>query len=342
MGILDALMSSDPMVSAQRRGILEQLASMSGPQPIAPSMGQVFGAVSAGARQGKRDYMADEMAQTEYMTMDDGTFVKFNKMTGEMEEIDKFPKYRKPETPANYIDQDTQEKISLTATEYNALPPEERRKLIKFTGELSGGEIDKTAERTFETDLYNLANTDANLTKLYELLGDDAVFTATLPKGVNNTLTSIRANLEQGLEWFSDDDETVASTGVDVLDNNRDKITEIASKSGMAESLIIVAAYSQANLLNPDGRISDKDFKYALEALTGKTADKNVMRSIIAQNIEMNRNKAKNRIKSANMFGRNTANVTFGDFFQPFEIKQTISSTTSPNINPNDPLDLFK
>ena len=341
MGILDRLMSSDPMVSAQRRGILEQLASMSGPQPIAPSMGQVFGAVSAGARQGKRDYMADEMAQTEYMTMDDGTFVKFNKMTGEMEEIDNFPKYRKPETPANYIDQDTQEKLSLTATEYNALPPEKRRKLIKFTGELSGGEIDKTATREFETDLYNLSNTDANLTKLYEVLGDDAVFTATLPKGVNNTLTSLRANLEQSFEWFSDDDETISTTGIEILDNNRDKITEIAAKSGMADSLIIVSAYSLANNLNPDGRISDKDFKAALDALIGKTSDKNAMRSIIAQNIQMNRNKAKNRINIANTFGRNVKNVTFNDFFKPFEVKQTISSSTGPNINPNDPLGLF-
>ena len=92
MGILDALMSSDPMVSAQRRGILESLASMSGPQPIAPSMGQVAGAVSAGARQGKRDYMADEMAKFQYMTMDDGSFVKFNKLTGDIETLDKFPK----------------------------------------------------------------------------------------------------------------------------------------------------------------------------------------------------------------------------------------------------------
>ena len=69
MGILDVLMSSDPMVSAQRRGILEQLASMSGPQPIAPSMGQVAGAVSAGARQGKRDYMADQLAKLQYAKM---------------------------------------------------------------------------------------------------------------------------------------------------------------------------------------------------------------------------------------------------------------------------------
>ena len=92
MGILDVLMSSDPMVSAQRRGILEQLASMSGPQPIAPSMGQVAGAVSAGARQGKRDYLIDEMSQFEYMTMDDGSFVKFNKLTGDIETLDKFPK----------------------------------------------------------------------------------------------------------------------------------------------------------------------------------------------------------------------------------------------------------
>ena len=92
MGILDTLMSSDPMVSAQRRGILESLASMSGPQPIAPSMGQVAGAVSAGARQGKRDYLTDEMSKFQYMTMDDGSFVKFNKLTGKMETIDKFPK----------------------------------------------------------------------------------------------------------------------------------------------------------------------------------------------------------------------------------------------------------
>ena len=69
MGILDRLMSSDPMVSAQRRGILEQLAAMSGPQPIAPSMGQVAGAVSAGARQGKRDYMADQIAEFQYKKM---------------------------------------------------------------------------------------------------------------------------------------------------------------------------------------------------------------------------------------------------------------------------------
>tara|TARA_R110001592_G_scaffold323787_3_gene603217 strand:- start:446 stop:1234 length:789 start_codon:yes stop_codon:yes gene_type:complete len=262
-------------------------------------------------------------------------------MTGEMEEIDKFPKYRKPETPGNYINKETGEKISMTPTEYNLLKPDERKNFLKFGAELSGGEIDPTSAREFETDLYNLSNTDANLTKLYELLKDDAVFTATLPKGINNTLTSIRANIEQGFEWFSDDDETIASTGVEILDNNRDKITEIAANSGMADSLIIVSAYSMANNLNPDGRISDKDFKAALDALVGKTKDKNVMRSIIAQNIDMNRNKAKNRINIANTFGRNVKDIKFQDIFQPYEIKQTISSTTGPNINPNDPLGLF-
>ena len=53
MGILDMLMSADPMVSARRRGILEMLAPLTGKQPIAPTMGQIAGAVSAGSRQGK-------------------------------------------------------------------------------------------------------------------------------------------------------------------------------------------------------------------------------------------------------------------------------------------------
>lgn len=66
MGILDMLMSADPMVSARRRGILEMLAPLTGKQPIAPTMGQIAGAVSAGSRQGKKNFMADQMTEFQY------------------------------------------------------------------------------------------------------------------------------------------------------------------------------------------------------------------------------------------------------------------------------------
>ncbi len=69
MGILDALMSSDPMVSAQRRGILEQIAGMAGKQPIAPTMGELAGSISRGARLGKRNYLQDQVADFQYKKM---------------------------------------------------------------------------------------------------------------------------------------------------------------------------------------------------------------------------------------------------------------------------------
>ena len=63
MGILDALLSSDPRTSRIRQGILQQIGPMAGKRPVAPSFGEIAAGVVAGKRQGEKDYLQDEFTK---------------------------------------------------------------------------------------------------------------------------------------------------------------------------------------------------------------------------------------------------------------------------------------
>jgi len=303
---------------------------MAGKRPVAPTFGELAAGLVSGKRQGERDYLQEELAKTELVTLDNGDLATYNKITKEFDVLQKGTV--KAVAPKSYLHRETGEKRSMTPKEYAEL--EDRENWLPFTAELGGEDIDPTAARAFETEIAKNTSTDLNLVALNELLADDKAFTAVLPKTLNNALTSIRANIEQGMQFFRDDDETQETTGIEIIDSNRDRITEIAAKSGMAEALIIVSAYSLANTLNPDGRISDRDFKYALQSLVGKTGDKNAMRAIVSDHIRMNRNRAKQKIHQANLFNRNPRGVTFESLFQPYD-DVTIETETETSV-PDD------
>ena len=61
MGILDLLMSSDPLIQSKRRGILESVGKYAGAQSVAPTMGQVMSSLVSGKRQGEKDFLTSEM-----------------------------------------------------------------------------------------------------------------------------------------------------------------------------------------------------------------------------------------------------------------------------------------
>ena len=350
MGILDVLMSSDPMVSAQRRGILEQLASMSGPQPIAPSMGQLAGAVSAGARQGKRDYMADEMAEFQYGQMKapnhqvvgDST-TGYDLITipkGELNDMGEYVngditveniKKGKGVTPKasdifNVQHAQTGEQFSITSSEYYALDPEVRKNLLKFSGsnenEALGGQ---TGLRNFEDQMIQFGKTEIVLKKLQEQLSDPQTLTTSIVPGVANLINNLRAEITQGVQVFADDERTQEITSKELMTSNADLLKEVIAETQIAESLLITAAYAKALTMNPDGRISDKDFKYALESLRGASKDKTVISRIINESVDTNRRFANlifDRGKAMKYIAQNAdIGLYFGTGTQPNIIK---------------------
>ena len=84
MGILDALLSSDPRTSRIRQGILQQIGPMAGKRPVAPSFGDLAAGVVAGKRQGEKDYLQEQIMSTKYQILDDGRIAKIDLPTGKV------------------------------------------------------------------------------------------------------------------------------------------------------------------------------------------------------------------------------------------------------------------
>ena len=61
MGILDLLMSSDPLIQSKRRGILESVGKYAGAQPVEPTMGQVMSSIPTGIQRGEDKFYQNEM-----------------------------------------------------------------------------------------------------------------------------------------------------------------------------------------------------------------------------------------------------------------------------------------
>ena len=70
-----------------------------------------------------------------------------------------------------------------------------------------------------------------------------------------------------------------------------DRLREIAGAGNEFYSRIVGLAYELAKSQNPDGRISEPDFRYALKQMQGITTDKSIMGNVILLNYE----RAKNR-----------------------------------------------
>ena len=118
------------------------------------------------------------------------------------------------------------------------------------------------------------ANID-NFAKLYiqDSENNDPIFVDSMGKGM-------QVDADQFLASF-----------MGANDSNRDLVETVAGKGEMFNAQIIGLAYSLAKSNNPDGRISEPDFRYALMELKGRTADPNIIGDIML----IQYGKAKNR-----------------------------------------------
>ena len=118
------------------------------------------------------------------------------------------------------------------------------------------------------------ANID-NFAKLYiqDSENNDPIFVDAMGKGM-------QVDADQFLASFMGESES-----------NRSLVEAVAGKGEMFNAQIIGLAYSLAKSNNPDGRISEPDFRYALMELKGRTADPDIIGDIML----LQYGKAKNR-----------------------------------------------
>ena len=74
-------------------------------------------------------------------------------------------------------------------------------------------------------------------------------------------------------------------------DANRSLVEEVAAGGELFESRIIGLAYTLALQNNPDGRISEPDFKYALKQLKGASADPKIIADVMLTQYGKSKNK---------------------------------------------------
>jgi len=176
--ITETLMSSDPRLKQIRRGILSEVGKYAGPQPVAPTMGQVFSTIPSGIAKGESNYLQNELRRfqleqikapnqqivggptTGYKLvqwsktpelLDDGSYG-----VPEMQTTDIMGGVFKAEAPKSYYNIDDESKvISMTATEYAKKPDKE--KWIPFTA------------KTETKSKYSKILTASDITKLNEL-----------------------------------------------------------------------------------------------------------------------------------------------------------------------------
>ena len=157
--------------------------------------------------------------------------------------------------------------------------------------------------KEFSEEMNNFVKTDTSFNALIGALDDPNTMTASIPRGTVNLINNVRANVEQGLTFFADDAKKKRITQAEFMKKNQDTLKTAGGASAAYQSLLVTAAYSLASSFNPDGRISDRDFKAAFETLTGGGSDKDVIKQAIMTQKNLNRTNAFNFINNANTFG---------------------------------------
>ena len=157
--------------------------------------------------------------------------------------------------------------------------------------------------KDFSESMGNFQKTDSTFNALIAALDDPNTMTASIPRGTVNLINNLRANVEQGLTFFADDAKKKKITQAEFMKKNQDTLKIAGGASASYQSLLVTAAYSLASSFNPDGRISDRDFKAAFETLTGGGSDKDVIKQAIMTQKNLNRTNAFNFINNANTFG---------------------------------------
>jgi hypothetical protein len=241
------------------------------------------------------------------------------------------------ETPKSYQTPDG-EVLTITNSEFNKLDPKIRQKLIPFettaTTNLLEGETTPLEE--FQEQMIRFENAGILTTKILDLLEDPNTLTASIPKNTVSLISNLRETIGQSLELFSDDERKEKITESDLMSNNKDLITEIVIQTGLTENLLVTLAYQRALINNPDGRISDKDFKFAMESLKGISSNKESLKAIVIDNMDTANKYAQNSFNKLQKFGIFKEGDILDNYYDPYKppsLNNLEPNTESTNIS---------
>jgi len=244
----------------------------------------------------------------------------------------------KAEVPRPYQDPNGKT-LTITDSEFNKLDPEYRKTLIPFEATKEMLEGSDKALTAFKDKISNFEQTGVLTGKLINDLDNPNTLTASLPRATVALIDSIRQNITQSIEIFADDKMQEKISDTALVSKNKSLIDDVVKSTGIADSLLITLAYQKALVSNPDGRISDKDFKFALESLKGISSSKESLKAILEDNMDTINQFALVEFNNAKRYNALPEDAKFEDFYDKFEI-----STSSPIINQpsnDDPLGIL-
>ena len=275
----------------------------------------------------------DPNSYKEYLRTDDtptnAEYLKF---------LDRNQTVPKAEVPRPYQDPNGKT-LTITDSEFNKLDPEYRKTLIPFEATKEMLEGSDKALTAFKDKISNFEQTGVLTGKLINDLDNPNTLTASLPRATVALIDSIRQNITQSIEIFADDKMQEKISDTALVSKNKSLIDDVVKSTGIADSLLITLAYQKALVNNPDGRISDKDFKFALESLKGISSSKESLKAILEDNMDTINQFALVEFNNAKRYNALPEDAKFEDFYDKFEI-----STSSPIINQpsnDDPLGIL-
>tara|TARA_B100000963_G_scaffold137911_1_gene120004 strand:+ start:866 stop:2068 length:1203 start_codon:yes stop_codon:yes gene_type:complete len=275
----------------------------------------------------------DPNSYKEYLRTDDtptkAEYLKF---------LDRNQTVPKAEVPRPYQDPNGKT-LTITDSEFNKLDPEYRKTLIPFEATKEMLEGSDKALTAFKDKISNFEQTGVLTGKLINDLDNPNTLTASLPRATVALIDSIRQNITQSIEIFADDKMQEKISDTALVSKNKSLIDDVVKSTGIADSLLITLAYQKALVSNPDGRISDKDFKFALESLKGISSSKESLKAILEDNMDTINQFALVEFNNAKRYNALPEDAKFEDFYDKFEI-----STSSPIINQpsnDDPLGIL-
>jgi hypothetical protein len=184
---------------------------------------------------------------------------------------------------------------TLTAQEFAALPIETRSKLQKVQvagtpSEIGGQKI----ETEMVTQLRDTGTLVKDIDLLTDILKDPKTLTTDIPAATVTAIDNIRNTIDEtlNLTFLSSDGKNISES--EFLRKNKDLLEEISGQSDKKRSLYTTIAYSIAKANNPDGRITDADFRAALDQIKGISNSPQNMISLL----EMYRKRAEERAQS--------------------------------------------
>jgi hypothetical protein len=223
--------------------------------------------------------------------------------------------------------------ITLTTQEFAALPVEERSQLQKaqITGAPSefGGQ---KAQTEMYTQIRDTGTFLSDIDSLVDLLKDPKTLTADIPKATVTAVDNLRQTVTQSLQFFSDPEKTKQISQSEFIRNNQDLLEEVAGQSDQLKSLYTTIAYSLAKSNNPDGRITDADFRSALDQIKGFSNNPQNMINLLLRYRERSENNLQTNLNLYNKINQNSGlpNSIYDLGITPYDYQGTATVTEDP------------